>query len=76
MFRLRILLPICALLIGSVLGCSDDNTNAPKQEIVLGEVVPDFTITDVNATSATLGTGVSPRQHLQKVSAWYFGHAT
>tara|TARA_B100000029_G_C17415015_1_gene902159 strand:+ start:451 stop:708 length:258 start_codon:yes stop_codon:yes gene_type:complete len=37
---------------------------------------PDFHLTDVNATSATTGQAVSPRDYLQQVSAWYFGHAT
>ena len=37
---------------------------------------PDFARRDVNATSATFDTDVSPRDHLGAVSAWYFGHAT
>ena len=37
---------------------------------------PDFALTDVNPGSATHQTVVSPRQHLGRVSAWYFGHAT
>ena len=38
--------------------------------------VPDFGLEDVNATSSRLGQVVSPRDYLQKVSGWYFGHAT
>lgn len=38
--------------------------------------VADFNRTDVNATSSTYNQGVSPRDYLQQVSAWYFGHAT
>ena len=38
--------------------------------------MPDFTLTDVNPASATKDQGVSPRDYLQQVSAWYFGHAT
>jgi hypothetical protein len=38
--------------------------------------MPDFSLTDVNSTSATYNQPVSPRDLLQTVSAWYFGHAT
>ena len=41
-----------------------------------GEAVADFSLLDVNSTSATYDQGVSPRDYLQQVSAWYFGHAT
>jgi hypothetical protein len=41
-----------------------------------GEVVSDFTLMDVNSTSATYAQPVSPRDFLQQVSGWYFGHAT
>jgi hypothetical protein len=36
----------------------------------------DFMLADVNPNSATFMTDASPRQHLARVSAWYFGHAT
>lgn len=39
-------------------------------------VVPDFSLPDVNSTSATYGMSVSPRDYLEQVSGWYFGHAT
>jgi hypothetical protein len=38
--------------------------------------VADFSRHDVNSTSPTFDTDVSPRDHLGSVSAWYFGHAT
>ena len=41
-----------------------------------GEAMPDFALVDVNATSSTFDQAVSPRDYLQQVSAWYFGHAT
>lgn len=43
-----------------------------------GEAAPiaDFSIEDVNESSATFGTQVSPRDYLDSVSAWYFGHST
>ncbi len=37
---------------------------------------PDFHLTDVNDTSGSAGTAVSPRDYLEQTSAWYFGHAT
>lgn len=39
-------------------------------------LVPDFAILDANPNSATSGQFVSPRDHLGRVSAWYFGHST
>ena len=40
------------------------------------EKVPDFALPDVNETSSRYQTEVSPRDLLQQVSGWYFGHAT
>lgn len=40
-----------------------------------GQVMPDFSLVDVNPTSSTYNTSVSPRHYLQKVSAYYFGYA-
>ena len=56
-------------------GCGDDATTAPPQNPPPA-VAPDFALPDVNPTSATYDQAVSPRDYLQKVSAWYFGHAT
>lgn len=64
------LAPLVALvLLGAA--CGKDKSTDP-----LGGAVPDFVLTDVNPNSATAGQPVSPRDYLQKVSAWYFGHAT
>ncbi len=64
------LFPVLAL--GLLLGaCGDDKPNQPPTGIV-----PDFALVDVNPSSATYQQSVSPREYLQKVSAWYFGHAT
>ncbi len=57
--------PFVALLILSV---------APS--IVMADIAPDFSLTDVNKTSATYGEAVSPRDYLDHASAWYFGHST
>jgi len=59
-------------LLGLVLvGCGDD-TSAPPPD----PAAPDFSLQDVNPNSSTSGQMVSPRQHLDQISAWYFGHAT
>jgi len=42
----------------------------------IGSQVADFSLLDVNPTSATYNTMVSPRDYLGQVSAWYFGHST
>ncbi len=61
------------LLAGLLLpACSDDSPTKTETD----KRVPDFAIVDVNPTSATLNQAVSPRDYLEKVSAWYFGHAT
>ena len=37
---------------------------------------PEFALLDVNPTSLTSDTDVSPSDHRGRVSAWYFGSAT
>jgi hypothetical protein len=65
-----------AMLLG--VGCSDDSSEpfTPPKDEVPEDAAPDFSLFDVNTTSPTAGEQVSPRDHLRKVSAWYFGHAT
>lgn len=58
-----------ALLVGA---CSDDDPAKPAET----GAMPDFQLVDVNPASPTYAQSVSPRDYLQKVSAWYFGHAT
>lgn len=38
--------------------------------------VPDFNLSDVNASSPRFGATVSPRDYRHQVSAYYFGSAT
>jgi len=38
--------------------------------------VRDFTLLDVNTTSASFDSPVSPRDFIGRISVWYFGHAT
>ena len=51
------------------------NPDSPTP-MLSGDLEPDFSLEDVNASSPTFGMSVSPRDHLEKVSGWYFGHAT
>ncbi len=44
--------------------------------IAVGDLAPDFMLVDVNPASPTANQPVSPRDYLQRVSGWYFGHAT
>ena len=70
----RTALPLFALcVILAAAGCKDDDPVAPGPR---PELAPNFALKDVNSTSATFDQVVSPRDHLKKVSAWYFGHAT
>ena len=43
---------------------------------MVAQIVPDFSLIDLNTASPTSGQAVSPRDYLGKVSAWYFGHST
>ena len=38
--------------------------------------VPDFALQDVNPNSASYLETVSPRDHMQHATAWYFGTST
>lgn len=42
----------------------------------LRDQAPDFMLIDVNPNSASFEQAVSPRDYLEKVSGWYFAHAT
>lgn len=42
----------------------------------IGQVVPDFSLVDLNPTSATFNQQVSPRDFMNQTTLWYFGHAT
>ena len=69
---------LLAILAAAVLacGCSDDDPVDPGGGGLPAGQVPDFALVDVNETSTTFDQAVSPRDYLQKVSAWYFGYAT
>ena len=76
---LRLIAPALALcfalaVIPGLSGCSGDDD--PVNPGPGAGQVPNFSLKDVNATSTTFDQAVSPRDHLEKVSAWYFGHAT
>lgn len=54
----------------------DDFDPDPDPDPDPDSVHPDFALNDLNPASATFGQAVSPRDHLGRVSAWYFAHAT
>lgn len=63
---MRGLLPV--VVSAGLAGCGPERlTSAP---------VPDFSLRDLNTTSASFGQDISPRSRLGSVSAWYFGHST
>ena len=41
-----------------------------------GDVMPDFSLVDLNPASATSQQQVTPRQMLGHVSGWYFAHSS
>ena len=45
-------------------------------EPVISLAQEEFHLPDVNPTSPSFSTDVSPRDHIGNVSAWYFGSAT
>jgi hypothetical protein len=46
------------------------------QQASFDGVAPEWSLTDVNATSPTFNEEVSPSDLRGQVSVWYFGHAT
>lgn len=59
-----------AFLLPALWACADGYTPLTENP------APDFELEDVNPQSVSWGQTVSPRQHLDRVTAWYFGHAT
>ena len=60
------------IALGVVLAGCADSTNASKD---IGGTLTDFTLEDVNSTSASYGQRISPSAHRDMATAWYFGHA-
>ncbi len=76
----EVLVPETAPLgfVGLFQAVSDRPQSTPvvTREVQHADAIFDFSLIDVNTTSATFDTPVSPRDYLGKVSGWYFGHAT
>jgi hypothetical protein len=51
-------------------------TGGAPPMLAVGDLVPDFSLLDVNPSSPTSGQPVAPRDYLKQVSGWYFGHST
>ena len=72
-WRATAVLAICVM---TAAGCGKDDPVQPVTPMPVGTLAPDFSLSDVNPASPTGGQAVSPRSKLDRVSAWYFGHAT
>lgn len=55
---------------------TDADTDTATTDTAPRVPAADFSLNDENPTSPSFGQAVSPRDHLQKVSGWYFTHAT
>ncbi|MBD3161305.1 MAG: hypothetical protein GF346_03805 [Candidatus Eisenbacteria bacterium] len=76
-FVLRPFAAAALALLVAASGCGNDDSSEPTSSDPSGEeVVADFAVVDVNPNSSTHEEVVSPRQFLEQISAWYFGHAT
>ena len=62
------------LLIAALAGCGDSSTSPSGPD--LDSEAPAFALIDVNPNSASHERPVSPRDYLERVSGWYFAHAT
>lgn len=67
-----------ASVLGAValVGCVDPLDKAVDPTEQIGEQLSDFSLEDVNSTSETVGSYISPRNYQEMASAWYFGHST
>ena len=60
---------LCAALASA---CKDSPTSNHEGPVMAAN----FTLEDLNDSSATFQQAISPRDYLGGVSAWYFGHST
>jgi hypothetical protein len=74
--RLTRALTIAAFSLLLFAGCDDSKKSTDPSDDNTGELMPDFSIQDVNPNSATHDQTISPRQYIGGISCWYFGHAT
>lgn len=71
-----------AALLAVSLGCSGDADLAQDGERIgmttaaTGQVVPDFSLPNLNPAAPMPQASVSPRAFLNQVSVWYFASAT
>jgi hypothetical protein len=63
------------MVLGPLAGCVPPIA-ANGEPNSVDDVVPDFSVVDVNPSSARYEEAVSPRDYLGGISAWYFGHST
>jgi hypothetical protein len=63
------------MLLIALFGCGGGGGGQAGNPLI-GQIAPDFNLTDVNQNSASYNQAASPRNYLTKASAWYFGHST
>lgn len=60
----------------SILLIAACQTPMGNTHLAMDTPVADFHLMDVNLSSTTADQQVSPRDYLEQVSGWYFGHST
>jgi hypothetical protein len=78
-YRRSLVVPLLLIVGFLANACEEDSpTSVKKRDSVSlsAEAAPDFRLIDVNPNSPRHDQLVSPRDYVQRVSAWYFGHAT
>ena len=66
---------IVVALAGLLFACAP-NKGGDSAAPSLGDVLPDWGLTDVNENSPSAGETVRVSDQRGRVSAWYFGHST
>lgn len=73
----RVLLALLAgLLSAPLLSCQGDDGTTASAGDTTGPPVAALELPDLNPSSPTYGSTVSPRDYLEKVSGWFFLHST
>jgi len=69
-------LAICTAALALACTPKGEDTGGGVREADFDGAAPDWSLTDVNATSPTFEQVVSPSDLRGQVSVWYYGHAT
>jgi hypothetical protein len=73
----RVLVALLGGLLGApLLGCQGDDSTSASAGDTTDPPVAALDLPDVNPSSPTYGSMVSPRDFLEQVSGWFFLHST